>query len=228
MRRLRNILLVSLALVMFLPLLVSAPVDKPAPSIETFQDTVARVSRGVVYVRSTLGKLAASGSGFILTNHTVVTARHVVKGATAITFTTEDGIVHDVLFARVSPDEDVAVLFTMDALNSEVTLAGLDSLRRGDMIFTIGAPYGNKFAWTVVQGVVGKLNAKVPFFSLNGLIVSGINACPGNSGGPLFNAKGEVVGIVVGMVGRRNYLTIIIPLKSIMKYITYDIFYGVG
>ena len=79
MRRLRKILLISLALVMLLPLLVSAPVDEPAPLIETFQDTVARVSRGVVYVRSTRGKLAASGSGFILTNHTVVTARHVVK-----------------------------------------------------------------------------------------------------------------------------------------------------
>lgn len=140
---------------------------------------------------------AASGSGFILTEDGyIITNQHVIDSSNTITVTTFDGTAYDAELVGYDTSNDIAVL-KIDATGlTPVILGDSDSVNVGDKVVAIGNPLG-ELTFSLVGGFISALDRSVTFSSgatMDLMQVScAINA--GNSGGPLFNMYGEVIGI---------------------------------
>ena len=173
--------------------------------------SVEKTFNSVVMIRTyTNNKLKGSGSGFIykiegdwayiMTNH------HVIDGGnkwTVITSTDEevDGTV-------LGSDEyvDIAVIKVKkkDYMQAANIVSSDTKLSLGDTVFTIGAPVGYEYRGTVTNGIVSGLNRLVEVSVKSNtqgdyvmeVIQTNTAVNPGNSGGPLFNSNGEVVGVI--------------------------------
>ena len=155
---------------------------------------------------SAIGSLVeyASGSGFIVsTDGYVVTNNHVVQGATAFQVRYADGSVKNAELVGGDQFQDVAVL-KIDLSDGSSVPATADwgdsaTMRPGDDVVAIGTPYG-EFNNTVSDGMVGAVDGDLNSgggYSLPNLIQHDAAIYPGNSGGPLLNMDGEVIGINV-------------------------------
>ncbi len=166
----------------------------------TVKEAVERVSEAVVLVKTPSGL----GSGFIIREDGhIITNSHVVQGEAQITVTVfrmKDGQFEKKQFEKVklvavNPEVDLALLKIDDEeLKGEtlkkVTLGNIDTLKVGQTVFAVGAPQGMERS--VSQGIVSIKNREQ-----GGMVYIQTTAAlnPGNSGGPLFNSKGEVIGV---------------------------------
>ena len=134
------------------------------------------------------------GSGFIVSSDGIIlTNAHVVKGAKEVTVKLTDRREFRAKVLGSDPKTDVAVL-RIDAKNLPVVSIGKTSdLRVGEWVLAIGSPFG--FENTVTAGVVSAKGRSLPDDSAVPFIQTDVAVNPGNSGGPLFNSRGEVVGI---------------------------------
>jgi putative serine protease PepD len=141
----------------------------------------------------------ATGAGFVIDDDGhIVTASHVVDGASSITITFEDGRTRSATLLGQDDATDVAVLkIDPDGLTLHpLKLARSSSLNVGDEVAAIGAPfgYGRSISTGIVSGVDRTMKAPNGF-TVAHAIQTDAALNPGNSGGPLLNAAGEVVGI---------------------------------
>lgn len=144
---------------------------------------------------------AGLGSGVIIDERGyVLTNLHVVQNAVRIKITTQDakGVKKQWLAAVAgrSPDLDIALLKIKGGAGFPfLALNGKTSLKIGDFVMAVGYPFG--FGQTVTSGIVSALNASLPVEGrrYEKLIQTDAAINHGNSGGPLVNLKGEVVGI---------------------------------
>ena len=138
----------------------------------------------------------ATGSGFILTEDGyVITNCHVIDGASAVSVTTNDGTEYPAQVIGSDATNDVAVLKVEATGLQAVTLGSSDSLITGDMVVAIGNPLGTLSATQTVGYVSGKDRDVTTDGSIISMIQTDAAINSGNSGGPLFNTNGEVVGI---------------------------------
>ena len=145
------------------------------------------------------------GSGVVVNDHgEVITALHVVDGAAEIHISFADGTLTTAAIADSDPFRDVAVLapYTMPNLIVPATIGASSSVRVGDKVFAVGNPLG--LVGSVSAGVVSGLQREFKLDgreqSLRGLIQFDAAVNPGSSGGPLLDRRGQVVGIVTGLV----------------------------
>jgi S1-C subfamily serine protease len=148
------------------------------------------------------GKDTALGSGVIInTQGQILTAQHVVAGASGITVTFADGTQSRATVQSSDLDHDTAVLNTDKPPGVIVPAVLGGGVRVGDEIFALGHPLG--LVDSLTAGVVSGLDRSFPVpnesRTLDGLIQFDAPVSPGNSGGPLLNTKGQVVGIVTGL-----------------------------
>jgi S1-C subfamily serine protease len=145
-----------------------------------------------------------SGSGFIVSEDGyVVTNNHVTEGGDEFTVTYMDGTIVPATFVGSDSLQDVAVL-KLDLSGGEkvpatVKIGDSSKLRSGDTVIAIGSPYG-ELTNTVTTGTVNAMDRSLDTgqgYDLPNLIQHDANIYPGNSGGPLVNLQGEVVGINV-------------------------------
>jgi serine protease Do len=134
------------------------------------------------------------GSGFIVSpDGTILTNAHVVKDASEVTVKLTDRREFRAKVLGSDPKTDVAVL-KIEAKNLPVVqLGNVKDLRPGEWVLAIGSPFG--FENTVTAGVVSAKGRSLPDDSSVPFIQTDAAVNPGNSGGPLFNSRGEVVGI---------------------------------
>ncbi len=166
----------------------------------TVKELVARFGEGVVLVQTPDGL----GSGFIINDRGYcVTNYHVVEGQTRVAVTIfhrgeggdfERVAIRDVKILALNPHFDLALLELpkQEGLDFRpVYIADDDSLLEGDTVFGIGSPLG--LERSVSEGIVSSRNR-----NMEGIVYIQTTAQvnPGNSGGPLFNSKGEVVGVI--------------------------------
>jgi len=141
----------------------------------------------------------AQGSGFVYddSGH-IVTNYHVVEGATSVKVTLADGSTHSATVVGTDPSSDLAVI-KVDAPASELvplSLADSDGVAVGDGVVAIGSPFG--LQETVTSGIVSALDRTIDStngYSIPGAIQTDAAINHGNSGGPLLNTAGQVVGI---------------------------------
>lgn len=138
----------------------------------------------------------SAGSGFVLTeNGYVVTNFHVVEGASSVDVVLYDGTSHSASLVGYDQTNDLAVLKVEAEGLSPVELGSSDDLIVGDQVVAIGNPLGELTATLTV----GYVSAKERTVNTDGTVITMIQTDAainsGNSGGPLFNMKGQVVGI---------------------------------
>jgi S1-C subfamily serine protease len=154
------------------------------------------------------------GTGVVIKDDgTILTNFHVVAGAKKLRVTFFDGTETDAFVVSVQADKDLAVLKPQkipDDLEAAI-LGSSQQLVPGDLVVAVGFPYG--IGPSVSSGVVSGLNRhfKSPDGQqmLKGLIQFDAAANPGNSGGPLVNTSGEVVGIVTAILNPTSARTFI-------------------
>ena len=134
------------------------------------------------------------GSGFIVSpDGVILTNAHVVDGASDVTVKLTDRREFKAKVLGVDKPSDVAVL-KIDAKNlPTVKLDTANDVKVGEWVVAIGSPFG--FDNSVTAGIVSGKSRSLPDSSYVPFIQTDVAVNPGNSGGPLFNAKGEVVGI---------------------------------
>ncbi|MCI8594827.1 MAG: PDZ domain-containing protein [Oscillospiraceae bacterium] len=140
---------------------------------------------------------AVSGSGFVISEGGyIVTNYHVVENASSIKVTFSDGVSYDAVYIGGERENDVAVL-KIDAEGlAPVILGDSDNMVVGDNVYTIGNPLG-ELTYTMTDGMVSALNRTVTNDSgvTMNMLQTNCTINSGNSGGPLFNQYGEVIGI---------------------------------
>lgn len=155
---------------------------------------VSSTIRSTVYGQTREG--TSSGSGFIISDDGyVVTNRHVVEGATDVTVTLSTGDEYTAKVIGSDSLNDVALLKVEATGLPAVKLGSSDKLAIGDMVCAIGNPLGSLTATLTVGYVSGKDRQVTTDNSTINMIQTDAAINSGNSGGPLFNMYGEVVGI---------------------------------
>ena len=167
-------------------------------------EQVVGVSTEVTYTNffGMRSSAAVSGSGFIITaNGYIMTNYHVIEDAyktgLSVNVIVYDGTRYKAEIVGVEPDNDVAVLkIEADGLNA-VTLGNSDAMRVGDVVYAVGNPLG-ELDFSMTTGHVSAKDRRIVTDRNGGAIAmfqfdAAINS--GNSGGPVYNARGEVVGI---------------------------------
>jgi serine protease Do len=159
------------------------------------------------------------GSGFIVSpDGIILTNAHVVQGANEVTVKLTDRREYHAKVLGSDPMTDVAVI-KIDAKNLPVVRIGnVDALNVGDWVLAIGSPFGLEN--TATAGIVSAKGRSLPNDTSVPFIQTDVAVNPGNSGGPLFNARGEVVGInsqIYTRTGGYQGLSFAIPIDIATK-----------
>lgn len=176
------------------------------------------VQRGPSGMRRGMAEGAGSGvifapDGYILTN------AHVVDGARTITVTLANGLDAVGKLIGEDPETDVAVLQILAPDGRPLPTARLgdsDRLQVGQLVVAIGSPVG--FQSTVTAGIVSALHRTLPGYGgrmIEDIIQTDAAVNPGNSGGPLVNSSGEVIGINVAILQNAQGLSFAIPINTV-------------
>lgn len=166
-------------------------------------DLVDSVKDSVVTVEVTTQKGSGFGSGFVYTDDGyIITNYHVIDGAETIYVVCADG--RELPAELIDGDElsDVAVIKVNNLGLSKLAVGNSDNLRVGEYVVAIGTPVDTEYAGSVTLGIISGLKRTVRVYESSGLLEKSMEMIqtdtslnPGNSGGPLFNMAGEVIGI---------------------------------
>ena len=211
----------------------SATGAAPMGSLVNFADVVERLNPAVVNIDTTTPRggrrrqeepadgqrerdtpRRGSGSGFIIdADGSILTNHHVVDRAERITVKLSDGRTLKARLIGSDPDTDIALIKVDGQSGLPVAPLGDSStLRMGEWVCAIGNPLGYEHSVTV--GVVSFLGRKLFDMSLDNYIQTDAAINYGNSGGPLINARGEVIGINSAISSRASNIGFAVPING--------------
>jgi S1-C subfamily serine protease len=175
---------------------------------------VEKVGPSVVALNRDRG--SGSGSGLLITpDGFVLTNNHVVEGSPDVEAVLTDGSAFAGRVVGTDPDTDLALVRVVESGLPAATLGDSDALRAGQLVIAIGNPLG--FQNTVSAGVVSALGRALRGPSgrlIDNVIQTDVALNPGNSGGPLVDSRGQVVGINTAMIAAAQGISFAIPVNT--------------
>jgi S1-C subfamily serine protease len=203
-------------------------------------DIYRRFSRSVVNVASTvisydffLGGVPSSGfgSGVVIDDEGhIVTNYHVIQNAVELSVTLADQSRHPVTVVGVDPVNDLALLRveSPDVQWLPFPLGTTRSLQVGQKVLAIGNPFG--LGWSLTTGIVSSLGRSIqgPVQNriIEGVIQTDAAINEGNSGGPLLNSEGELIGISTAKISGATGIGFAIPVETVRRVTSDLLTYG--
>jgi serine protease Do len=173
---------------------ITQSVQKVGPAVVTIIGTVP----GQMTFFGPTGDQTVSGSGFFISDKGyIITNNHVVEGTTEVSIVLSDGTSEKATIVGTDPYSDIAVLKTDGTVPAVAALGNSELLQPGETVIAIGSPLGD-FKNTVTAGVVSATGRSIDTgqgYQIEGLIQTDAAINQGNSGGPLVNLAGQVIGI---------------------------------
>jgi serine protease Do len=183
---------------------VTAAIEKVSPAVVTVVSTIP----GGVGFFGTAPDQTASGSGVIISQDGyIITNNHVIDGASSINVVLANGTQVPAILISADPYGDLAVLKIDGTMPGVATLGNSDTLKPGETVAAIGSPLGD-FKNTVTVGVVSATGRTLDSgngYQLEDMIQTDAAINEGNSGGPLINLAGQVIGINTMIVRSAGY-----------------------
>ncbi|HEX5838371.1 MAG TPA: trypsin-like peptidase domain-containing protein [Anaerolineales bacterium] len=173
---------------------ITQSVQKVGPTVVTVVGTIP----GQLTIFGPTGDQTVSGTGFFITDDGyIITNNHVVEGTQEVEIILSDGTQQTADFVGSDPYSDIAVLKADGNVPAVAALGNSDALDPGESVIAIGSPLGD-FKNTVTVGVVSATGRSIDTgkgYSIENLIQTDAAINQGNSGGPLVNLAGEVIGV---------------------------------
>jgi S1-C subfamily serine protease len=192
------------------------------------------VKDSIVLIRGQTSLGEISGSGFIynysgptFSGPVIITNYHVVRGTTSRSITLMDGKAYSVRILGSDAYVDLAVLFADDMPSDgfkSLPIVSSSLLNIGDFVIAIGNPY--ELIGSMTTGIISQLGRAIPEelaggFSIANVIQISAPLNPGNSGGPLLNSKGQVVGVTFAIIENSTGVGFAIPSDTILREISW-------
>jgi serine protease Do len=175
---------------------------------------VEMLRRSTVEVLSGSSRISGSGTGTVVTESQVVTNAHVVRGR-SVTVASWEGARLPAKVLSVDDRRDLALLGVQGLRAPVSPLGESNALRAGTPVFAVGNPLG--FVGAVSSGVVHSVGAAAPMGGQTG-IYADVQLAPGNSGGPLADYSGQVIGINTMVVS--GGLALAIPSRAVQVFLS--------
>jgi 2-alkenal reductase len=163
-------------------------VAKVAPAVVTVINRVSASGMGQGSGMGSGSGAVISPDGYIITNH------HVIEGNTSLEVIFSDGTQRPAELVGDDPLMDLALVKVSGPIEAYLPIGDSDALRQGETVIAIGSPLG-EFKNSVTVGVISALNRNLGEGAPEGLIQTDAAINRGNSGGPLLNMRGEIIGI---------------------------------
>lgn len=196
---------VLLSLLMVMAILLASPVSVSAIGFEA--ETIYE-SIFVIYSGNSLG------SGFALGTNCIITNAHVIADNSQISVLSYSGNEYKATVLGINESEDIAVLVVENGDFPYLAVADTSVMKTGDDIYAIGAPKG--MAYTLTKGTV---SAKERIIQNNSYIQIDAAINEGNSGGPLLNDNGQVLGMNTLKMSDSEGIGLAIPINRICDYL---------
>jgi S1-C subfamily serine protease len=191
-------------------------------AVDKVKSSVVKIER----IETIKGKetISGTGSGFLYSSDGYLfTNSHVVHGAGALRASLHDGILHEAVLIGEDPSNDLAILKISADDYVPAVLGDSSKLSIGELVIAIGNPLG--FQHTVTSGIVSALGRSLRTEAgnmMDSMIQTDAALNPGNSGGPLINSQGEVIGVNTAMIRGAQSLCFAISINT-AKEIAYQL-----
>lgn len=154
------------------------------------------------------------GSGFAIRENWIITNAHVIGDANRVFVSTYGGDRYKATVLFCEEELDLAVLVTPDATFTPLSIASIDASKIGDDVYTVGAP--KSMTYTLTKGVI---SAKQRILGSHEYIQIDAAINSGNSGGPLLNDAGEVLGVNTLKMSDSEGIGLAIPMEVVSDFL---------